>query len=185
MLCITDVMYFTKFIFHKLLGWKISGDFDRSIKKSVVIVAPHTANMDFIVCSLTRRILKIQINFVGKKGLFAWPIGWYFKWMGGEPLERTKSENKVEAITKVFNNMDEFRLAIAPEGTRKKVGKWRTGYYYIAVSAKVPIIPVSLDYPSKTLSIGKEFYPSGDLEKDEPLIREFFKGAVGKKAEWS
>ena len=178
-------MYITKYIFHKLLGWKIEGDFDRTIKKSVVIVAPHTASYDFIVCSLTRRILKTQINFVAKKALFAWPIGWYFRWMGGEPLERSKSENKVEAITRVFESLDEFRLALAPEGTRKKVDKWRTGYYYIALSAKVPIIPVSLDYPSKTISIGKEFYPTGDIEKDEPIIRQFFEGAVGKVTEFS
>lgn len=178
-------MYFTKFIFHKLLGWKIEGDFDRSIKKSVVIVAPHTASYDFIVCSFTRRILKVQINFVAKKSLFVWPIGWYFRWMGGEPLERTKSENKVEAITKVFDGLDEFRLALAPEGTRKKVEKWRTGYYYIALSAKVPIVPVSLDYPSKTICIGKEFYPTGDIEKDEPELRKFFKGKIGKIARYS
>jgi 1-acyl-sn-glycerol-3-phosphate acyltransferase len=173
-------MYITEYVFHKLLGWKIEGDFDTSIKKSVVIVVPHTSNFDFIVCSFTRRILKVQINFVGKKALFAWPIGWYFKWMGGEPLERKKSENKVEAITKVFEELDEFRLAIAPEGTRKKVDKWKTGYYYIALSANVPIVPVSLDYPSKTICIGKEFYPTGDIEKDEIELRLFFKGRTGK-----
>jgi 1-acyl-sn-glycerol-3-phosphate acyltransferase len=178
-------MFLTKYIFHKLLGWKIEGDFDRSIKKSVVIVAPHTANYDFIICSFTRRILKTQINFVGKKALFAWPIGWYFKWMGGEPLERSKSQNKVEAISNVFESLDEFRLAIAPEGTRKKVDTWKTGYYYIAMQAKVPLIPVSLDYPSKTISIGKEFYPTGDLEKDELELREFFKGKIGKNPEFS
>ena len=178
-------MFLTKYIFHKLLGWKIEGDFDRSIKKSVVIVAPHTDNYDFIICSFTRRILKTQIKFVGKKALFAWPIGWYFKWMGGEPLERSKSQNKVEAISNVFESLDEFRLAIAPEGTRKKVDTWKTGYYYIALQAKVPIIPVSLDYPSKTISIGKEFYPTGNLETDELELRKFFKGKIGKNPEFS
>jgi 1-acyl-sn-glycerol-3-phosphate acyltransferase len=173
-------MYITKYIFHQLLGWNIEGAFDTSIKKSVVMVAPHTSNFDFIVCSFTRRIIKVQINFVGKKALFSWPIGWYFKWMGGEPLEREKSENKVEAITKVFDGLDEFRLAIAPEGTRKKVDKWKTGYYYIALNAKVPIVPVSLDYPTKTICIGKEFYPTGDIEKDEIKLRLFFKGKTGK-----
>ncbi len=173
-------MYITKYIFHQLLGWNIEGAFDTSIKKSVVMVAPHTSNFDFIVCSFTRRIIKVQINFVGKKALFSWPIGWYFKWMGGEPLERMKSENKVEAITKVFEGLDEFRLAIAPEGTRKKVDKWKTGYYYIALNAKVPIVPVSLDYPTKTICIGKEFYPTGDIEKDEIKLRLFFKGKTGK-----
>jgi len=176
-------MFITKFIFHKLLGWNIVGDFDRSIKKSVVIVAPHTTNFDFIVCSFTRRILKTQINFVGKKALFVWPIGWYFRWMGGEPLERKKSQNKVEATVSVFESLEEFRLAIAPEGTRKKVEEWRTGYYYIALQAKVPIIPVSLDYQSKTISIGKEFYPTGSIEIDEPKLREFFKGTIGKRPE--
>jgi 1-acyl-sn-glycerol-3-phosphate acyltransferase len=178
-------MYLTKFIFHTLLNWKIVGDFDRSIKKSVVIVAPHTSNFDFIICSFTRRILKTQVNWVGKKALFAWPIGWYFRWMGGEPLERNKSQNKVEATVQVFSNQTEFRLALAPEGTRKKVEAWRTGYYYIALGAKVPIIPVSLDYPNKTISICKEFYPTGNLELDEPKLREYFKGKVGKRPEYS
>ena len=175
-------MYITKLIFHKILGWKIEGDFDRSIKKSVVAVAPHTSNMDFIICSFTRRILKTQINFVGKKALFVWPIGWYFRWMGGEPLDRNKSQNTVEATVKVFENSDEFRLSIAPEGTRKKVDSWRSGYYYIALKADVPIIPVSLDYVNKIIIIGKEFYPTGDLNADEPEIRRFFKGVVGKVA---
>lgn len=178
-------MYITKFIFNNILGWKIEGDFDRSIKKSVVIVAPHTSNFDFVVCSFTRRILKTQINWVGKKALFAWPIGWYFRWMGGEPLERKKSQNKVEAIAKVFDSLNEFRLTIAPEGTRKKVESWKTGYYYIALKAGVPIIPVSLDYPSKTITIGKEFHPTGDINSDEPKLRVFFKGIVGRKARLS
>lgn len=167
------------------MGWKIKGDFDQSTKKAVVIVAPHTANMDFVICSLTRRILRTEINFVGKKELFAWPIGWYFRWMGGAPLNRKKAQNKVEAIANIFNSRNEFRLALAPEGTRKKVNAWRTGYYFIALKAKVPIIPVSLDYPSKTISIGKEFYPTGDIAIDEPKLKEFFKGCVGKVAEWS
>jgi len=178
-------MYITKFIFNKILGWKIKGNFDKSIKKSVVIVAPHTSNFDFIVCSFTRRILRTQINFVGKKVLFSWPIGWYFRWMGGEPLERNKSQNKVEATVNVFKNLKEFRLAIAPEGTRKKVKSWKTGYYYISILAKVPIIPVSLDYPTKTISIGAPFYPTGDINKDEPEIKKFFKGVMGKVSAYS
>jgi len=178
-------MYITKFIFHKLLGWRIVSDFDRSIKKSVVIVAPHTSNYDFIVCSFTRRILKTQINWVGKKALFVWPVGWYFKWMGGEPLDRNRSQNKVEAIAAVFNKMDEFRLALSPEGTRKKVDSWKTGYYFIAMKTGVPIIPVSLNYPTKTITIGKEFYPTGDIKNDESILRSFFRGILGKIPEYT
>ncbi|RMA64199.1 1-acyl-sn-glycerol-3-phosphate acyltransferase [Ulvibacter antarcticus] len=178
-------MYITKFFYEKILGWKVQGDFDRSIKKSLLIVAPHTSYFDFILCILVRRFLKIQINFVGKKELFKFPIGWYFRWMGGEPLDRAKNQNKVEAIANVYSKHSEFRLAISPEGTRKKVERWRTGYYYIALNADVPIIPIGLDYTTKTMFIGKEFYLSGDIEKDEPQLKQFFKGVVGKVPEWS
>lgn len=174
-----------KFIFKNLMGWKIEGDFDRSIKRSVLICAPHTSFVDFIISILARRILEVEINFVGKKELFSWPFGWYFRWMGGAPLNRGRAENKVEAIANLINSKDEFRMALAPEGTRKKVATWKTGYYYIAMSAGVPIIPISFNYPIKTLSIGAALYPTGDLEKDEKKLREFYKGVVGKIPEWS
>ncbi|GHC63662.1 1-acyl-sn-glycerol-3-phosphate acyltransferase [Ulvibacter litoralis] len=178
-------MSLTKFIYHKILGWKFQGDFDRSIKKSVLIVVPHTSYVDFVLSILVRRILKIQINFVGKKELFKAPFGWYFKWMGGEPLNREKAQNKVEAIANVFAEHEEFRLAIAPEGTRKKVDAWKTGYYYIALAANVPIIPIGLDYSTKIMHIGEAFYPTGNIEEDEKFFRNFFKGMVGKVPEYT
>ncbi|MGK0386547.1 MAG: 1-acyl-sn-glycerol-3-phosphate acyltransferase [Patiriisocius sp.] len=178
-------MGFTKFIYHNILGWKIEGDFDRSIKKSVLIVAPHTSYVDFVLSILVRRILKIQINFVGKKELFKPPFGWYFKWMGGAPLNRSKTENKVEAIANVFKAHEEFRLAIAPEGTRKKVDAWKTGYYYIAMTANVPIISVRLDYKTKVMGISEVFYPTGDIKVDELKLKEYYKDIVGKVSEWS
>lgn len=178
-------MFITKFIYHKLLGWKFEGDFDRSIKKSVLIVVPHTSYVDFVLSILVRRILKIQINFVGKKELFKPPFGWYFKWMGGEPLNREKAQNKVEAIANVFAAHEEFRLAIAPEGTRKKVTTWKTGYYYIALKANVPIIPIGLDYNTKIMHIGEAFYPTGNIVEDEKFFRNYFKGMVGKVPEYT
>jgi 1-acyl-sn-glycerol-3-phosphate acyltransferase len=178
-------MGFTKFIYHTILGWEIEGDFDRSIKKSVLIVAPHTSNIDFLLSILARRVLSVQINFVGKKELFVKPIGWYFKWMGGAPLNRNKAENKVEAIANVFAAHEEFRLAIAPEGTRKKVPTWKTGYYYIAVTAKVPIISVRLDYKNKVMGISEAFYPTGDITVDEPKLRAYYKGVIGKVPAWT
>ena len=178
-------MGLTKFFYTNILGWKIEGDFDRSIKKSVLICAPHTSYVDFIVSVLARRILKIEINFVGKKELFSWPIGWYFRWMGGAPLNRSKSENKVEAIATVIKSKQEFRLAIAPEGTRKKVESCKSGYYYIALSAGVPIIAIVFDYPTKILRISEAFYPTGDITIDEPKLKLFYKNIVGKIPEWS
>lgn len=178
-------MGITKFIFYRLLGWKIEGDFDRGIKKSVVIVVPHTSWHDFYVGAFARRILKISIGFIGKKELFHWPFGWYFRWMGGVPLDRTAGQNKVEAIAQIFKDKEEFRLAIAPEGTRKKVLQWRSGYYYIALAAQVPIISVAFDYATKTVVIHRAFYPTGDFETDSKKLAARFAGVVGKNPEYT
>ena len=170
-----------KFIFNKLLGWRIHNSFQMDkIKKAVIIVVPHTSWHDFYVGVFVRKLLKTQINFVGKKELFTWPLGYYFRWMGGAPLDRSKNQNKVESIAAIFESKDEFRLALAPEGTRKKVDSWRTGYYFIAMAAKVPIIPVSFNYKNKLVTIGDPFYPTGDLEKDTLVLQKFFKGVEGK-----
>jgi len=100
--------------------------------------------------------------------------------MGGSPLDRTAGQNKVEAIAKIFQEKDEFRLALAPEGTRKKVQHWKSGFYWIAVLAKVPIIPVAFDYDRKTVRIGQAFYPTGNYEKDYKLLQLFYKNVKGK-----
>ena len=178
-------MGFTKFLFYKVLGWSIKGDFTPSIKKSVIIVVPHTSWHDFYIGVFTRRIMKTEINWVGKKELFKWPFGWYFKWMGGASLDRTSGQNKVEAITEIFNTNEEFRLTLAPEGTRKRVKSWKTGYYYIAMAAKVPIIPVSFNYKTKTVTINLPFYPTGDIEGDTVILRSFYDGVVGKVPEYT
>ncbi|PZW40624.1 acyltransferase [Mesonia sp. K4-1] len=168
------------YIFNKIMGWKIEGEFDPSIKKSVIIVVPHTSWHDFYIGVFTRSIVKIPIDFVGKKELFKWPFGAYFRWMGGTPLDRSNSENKVEAIAKIFAEKEEFRLSLAPEGTRKKVLNWKTGFYYIALAANVPIIPVGFDYGRKVVKIGEPFYPTKNYEKDLRLLQLFFKDIKGK-----
>ena len=173
-------MILTKFIFHKLLGWKIEGDFDRNILKSVVIVVPHTSWHDFYIGAYARRILKTEINFVAKKELFKWPFGAYFRWMGGTPLDRSGGKNKVESIARIFSDKKEFRMALAPEGTRKKVDRWKTGFYYIAMAAEVPIIPVAFNYSTKTVKVGAAFYPTGNIEADIIILGQFYEGVVGK-----
>ncbi len=147
-------MSLARFIYFTILGWNIKGDFSHSVKKAIVIVAPHTSWHDFFVGLFVRKITKTTINFIAKKELFKPPFGWYFKWVGDAPLDRTSGQNKVTAIAAVFNQKKIVRLAMAPEGTRKKVETWKTGFYYIALAAKVPIIPVSFDYKTKTVTIG-------------------------------
>lgn len=167
------------------MGWSIDGSFPKNVLKTVVIVVPHTSWHDFYVGAFARKILNTQINYVGKKELFDSPLGWYFKWMGGEPIDRTSKQNKVEQIVSMFESHDEFRLAIAPEGTRKKVEQWKTGFYYIAQSAKVPITAVAFDYKTKMVKIGKPFYITGNYEKDLSVIKSFYKGVVGKVPEYT
>jgi len=178
-------MIFTKFLFHTVLGWKIEGQFRAEIKKAVVIVIPHTSWHDFYVGAFTRRLSKTEINWIGKKELFNWPFAWYFRWMGGTPIDRTSSQNKVEAITEIFNSKETFRLSLAPEGTRKKVAKWKTGYYYIAQAANVPIIPVAFDYGTKTVVIHEPFHITNNIEADTKTLRAIYDGVIGKVPEYT
>lgn len=171
---------FYKFIFFRLMGWRIEGAFDANIKKSIVMVLPHTSWHDFYLGIFTRGICNLEINFIAKKELFRFPFGYYFRWMGGEPIDRSACLNKVDAIVNVFEKLDEFRLAIAPEGTRKKVEELKSGFYYIALKANVPIIPVAFDFGRKTVSIGEPFHPGGNYEADLKILLQHFKGVLGK-----
>ena len=167
------------------MGWKLQGSFDPAIKKSVVIIAPHTHWNDFTVGVFARKLLRTKIHFVGKKELFKWPMGAYFRWMGGYPLDRTPGQNKVEAIAALFEKYEELRMAIAPEGTRKKVEIWKTGFYYIAQKANVPIIAVAFDYGTKTLIVHPPFDITGDIEKDTAALKAKYEGVVGKVPEYT
>lgn len=169
-----------KFIFFRLLGWKIEGTIDKEIKKCVFMVIPHTSWCDFFLGLFTRGIVGLEMNFIAKKELFAFPFGYYFRWMGGAPIDRTGSLNKVEAIAKIFEKKKEFRLAISPEGTRKKVTELRSGFYYIALTANVPIIPVAFDFGTKAVIIGEVFYPTSNYENDLKILLNHFIGVKGK-----
>ncbi|WP_299886467.1 1-acyl-sn-glycerol-3-phosphate acyltransferase [uncultured Lacinutrix sp.] len=177
-----------RFIYFKILGWKIVGNTNMSkneIKKAIIIAAPHTSWHDFFIGVLLRRVVGVKTNFVGKKELFTWPFGYYFRAVGGVPLNRSKNENKVEAISKEFDKFEEFRITFAPEGTRKKVEQWRTGFYYIAKTARVPIIMFTLDFKNKQNLVSEPFYPTDDIEADFLFMKSFYKGVIGKKPEYS
>lgn len=180
--------WLAKFIYFKLLGWKAVGNTNFStdtIKKVVIIAAPHTSWHDFYIGVLLRSVLDIKTNFVGKKELFVFPIGWFFRALGGAPINRQSNENKVQAIAKLFAEKEEFRMAMAPEGTRKKVTEWRTGFYYIAKEAKVPIIMFTLDFENKQNKISEPFYPTNDTKADFEFMYNFYKDVKGKVLEYS
>ncbi|GGE09326.1 acyltransferase [Psychroflexus salis] len=153
---------------------------DPNIKKSILIVAPHTSWHDFYIGVLVRKIINLDMHFVGKKELFDSFLGGYFKWMGGAPVDRSKSLKMVDQIVAIFNSRTEFRLAIAPEGTRKKVKQWKTGFYYIAEKAKVPIIPIVFNYKLKQVEIKKPFRVNGNILQELPILKSNFDGIIGK-----
>jgi 1-acyl-sn-glycerol-3-phosphate acyltransferase len=162
------------------MNWKIEGSIDESIKKCILMVLPHTSWHDFYLGIFTRGIMDMEMNFIGKKELFGFPFGYYFRWMGGAPIDRVGNLNKVESIAKIFENRTEFRLAISPEGTRKKTTELKTGFYYIALKANVSIIPVAFDFGKKTVNLGKPFYPTSNYESDLEILLNHFANVTGK-----
>ncbi|MBT8271248.1 MAG: 1-acyl-sn-glycerol-3-phosphate acyltransferase [Bacteroidia bacterium] len=178
--------WLAKFIYFKILRWKVTGfrDFD-SVPKAVIIAVPHTSWHDFYIGVLLRAVIGIKTNFIGKKSLFKKPYGWFFRKLGGAPVERKSNENQVQSIARLFRDRDIFRMTLAPEGTRKKVEQWRTGFFYIAKEAKVPIIMFTLDYGKKENRFSEPFYPTDDKAADFKFMHAFFKGVVGKVPEYS
>ena len=171
-----------KFIYYKILGWHISGVFPE-VKKCVVIVVPHTSNYDFLLGLLIRAVLKKKISYVAKKSLFKPPYGWFFRWVGGTPIDRSKTNDTVKTIAAIFHEKEEFRLALSPEGTRKKVAHWKTGFYYIAKEAAVPIVLVSFDYGKKQIKISELYAVTTSVEQDFNFFKAFFKGVKGKNTQ--
>jgi len=166
-----------------LLGWKLQGTVPTHLKKGVLIVSPHTSNWDFIIAIITRGMLDLPVRFLGKHTLFNAPYGFIFKALGGYPVNRSKSHNLVDDMVKAFNTHDEFILSLAPEGTRSAVTRWKTGFYYIAKQAKVPIVMAGMDYATKQIIISDAFYPSNNQTADFEHMYAFFYPIKGKYPE--
>jgi 1-acyl-sn-glycerol-3-phosphate acyltransferase len=168
-----------RFIFFRIMGWRLNGTISPDLKKCVMIVVPHTSWVDFFIGVMARGSIGLEMHYVAKKELFVFPFGAWFRWMGGAPLDRSRNENKVDAIASIFNERAIFRLAIAPEGTRKKVESWKTGFYYIAHKAGVPVIAVAFDYGKKEVKIAEPYYLTGDKEADIAILEQNYKGVTG------
>lgn len=168
----------------RLWGWKIEGRYPHEVKKMVVIVFPHTSNWDFPVGLLVRSALKADIKYVGKASLFRFPFGGLFRWLGGYPVDRSRNNNFVDAVTDIFNSKDQFSITLTPEGTRTKVDKLRTGFYYIALGAKAAIVMVKFDWGKKIVGFSEPFYPTGNYDEDIIKILDYYKGVKGYHPEF-
>ena len=166
------------------MNWKIVGSFP-SIPKYVVAVVPHTSWLDFFVGIMVRSILRESINFVGKKELFTPLTAWIFRSLGGAPIDRSGNKNSVESIIAVFNAHQKFRIALAPEGTRKKVNVLRTGYYHLAKKLQIPIVPVAFDYKNKKVVVHQPFHTTENESEDLKALEKQFKGVEGYSKEKS
>ena len=170
----------SKFILFKVMRWKIVGEFPETIKKYVLIGLPHTSNYDFIIGLLIKFALKVPINFIGKKSLFKFPFGLFFRAVGGVPVNRNKNEKVVDAVTKIFKSKENFVFAVSPEGTRSKVSKWKSGFYYIAKQSNVPIVGITFDFGKRQTEIFEAFYTTDNKDKDFKYLKSLYKGIEGK-----
>lgn len=170
------------FIYFKLLGWKADiqvPDFE----KCVICAAPHTSNWDLFIGKLFYGAVGRDAGFLMKKEWFFFPLGYFFRWMGGIPVYRKKHTSMVDAIIQTAKESKSFHLAITPEGTRSLNPDWKKGFYYIALGANIPIVLYGIDYKKKCITGGKVVNPTGDFEKDMREIKLYFKDFKGKYPE--
>ena len=158
--------------FLKITGWKIEGNLPPEAAKSVLIAAPHTSNWDLPYTLMVCFVLRLNIYWMGKQSIFKPPFRGIMMWLGGIPVNREQSNNLVASSAQALQNArGAVQLIVPPEGTRSKARYWKTGFYYIALNAKVPIVMAYMDYSQKRSGLGPLFYPSGDIEKDMIAIK--------------
>ena len=165
----------------RLLGWRVEGEVP-NLPKFVVAVAPHTSNWDFVVGVAAMFALDLRIAFLGKHTLFRWPFGAVMRWMGGIPVDRASPHGVVNQSIDGFTHMERRILAIAPEGTRRQVAQFKSGFLQIARGAKVPVVRASLDYAAKCVRFGSTFEPGEDIEADRRRTEAYFATVRGKNA---
>lgn len=151
------------------------------LEKCVLIAAPHTSNWDFVFLLLAAFALNLNIYWMGKASLFKGPFGPIMRWLGGIAVNREESGNLVAAsVAALKNAQGAVQLVVPPEGTRSRVRHWKTGFYYIALGAQLPILPAYLDFGKKRLGLGPIVFPSGDIERDMRVLKTFYAPMQGK-----
>jgi 1-acyl-sn-glycerol-3-phosphate acyltransferase len=163
----------------RLFGWRVVGEFP-DLPRVVMIAAPHSTGWDAVWGLLVKLALGLDIEFMAKRELFWWPLGNVLRFLGGFPVHRQSAVGVVEQLTQRMLEHPTLWLLIAPEGTRKRVAKWKSGFWRVAHDAGVPILSVGFHYPDRTITIGRVFHPGADMEADLRAIREYYRPFVGK-----
>jgi 1-acyl-sn-glycerol-3-phosphate acyltransferase len=165
-----------------LTGWKFDGAIPNE-PKFVLIVAPHTSNWDFFVGLWAYFALGFKASFLAKHTVFVGPVGAFMRWLGGIPVNRSVSRDRVAESVDAFNANEKLVLLIAPEGTRKFVPDWKTGFYHVADGAHVPIVPVAFDFENKVIRIFPPFRTTGNRDADIGALKNLYRGIKGKHPE--
>lgn len=182
-------MYYIVKLLFWLSGWKMNNQMPKEIRKCVMLAAPHTSNWDLYYTRLAFVLMQIRLRFTIKEEWLRFPFGLLMKPLGAIGINRSpkvagqERKSMVEAMTDLFNDTDELVMMITPEGTRSKSTKWKSGFYHVAMNAKVPICLGYLDYKTKTAGVGKTIYPSGDYKKDLKDIVDFYNAFTPKYPE--
>jgi len=179
---LSPILYGLSVSLLKILGWRTEGRLP-DLPKFVIAGAYHTSNWDFPLGVLFAFAFRADIRWMGKDGLFRWPFHSLFRWMGGIPIDRSRSHGVVAASARAFDENDRLIMVIAPEGTRSKTNTWKKGFYYIALNARVPILLAYLDYHRKVARLGILLTPTGDIQADIEVIRDFYKDVTPRHPE--
>ncbi len=162
-----------------IIGWKTSHTIPH-LDKCVLLGAPHTSNWDFPLTLLGLSSMGVRFNWVAKHTLFFWPLGLLLRAIGGIPVDRSQGTSFLKWIIELYDSKDKLILAIAPEGTRSRTRYWKTGFYTIAHRSGVPIGLGYIDYSRKMIGLEKILRPTGNIEQDFEIIRDYYQGRVGK-----
>lgn len=176
---LNTLLRFGSILYLKAAGWRLSGDIPDA-RKYVIIAAPHTSNWDLPMTLAIVFAFRIKIYFLAKHTLFTPPFGIFLRWLGGIPVDRSKAGNFVEQAVELFAKNDDLILLVPPEGTRKQVRTWKSGFYHIANGAKVPIALGFIDFKRKLAGLGGTYVPSGNFESDLLNIQAFYADISGK-----
>ena len=163
----------------RALGWQVSGEIP-DLPKFVVAVAPHTSNWDFVVGIATMFALDLKITFIGKHTLFRWPVAGFMRWLGGVPVDRGASHGLVRDTVGAIEGAAQSVLAIAPQGTRARGARFKSGFLHIAKGARVPVLLVALDYAQRCVRFGPSFEPGDDVDAELRRVEAFFANVRGK-----
>lgn len=180
---VNAIVRYVSTVFMRVTGWKVEGSLPSGDGRFVLIAAPHTSNWDLPYMLMVAFILRLNVYWMGKSSLFSPPFGSIMQWLGGIPVNREQSTNMVSTSAEAIRSATgAMQLVVPPEGTRSKTRYWRTGFYYIALGAGVPIVMAYMDYERKLTGLGPTLHPSGDIDADMKIIKAFYAPFKGRNA---